>query len=224
VRFLIVEDEAVTLQLLTAYFKAKGHTVTGVGDGVAALAAFTAAAPDLVLLDILMPRLDGWSVLTALRRQSRVPVIMLSVLDSADDVVQGLTLGADDYLRKPFQLRELEARIQAVLRRFQETAEARLLQAGPCQIDDRSKVVHLQGKALCLSPKEYELLRLLASEPGRVFSCKEIIAHLWSASPRADPNDVKQYIHLLRSKLEADPMHPQWIVTVKGFGYKLTPF
>ena len=125
---------------------------------------------------------------------------------------------------RPFQLSELEARIQAVLRRFQENAEARLLQAGPCQIDDRSKVVRLQGKVIGLSPKEYELLRLLTSEPGRVFSCKEIIARLWSASPRADANDVKQYIHLLRSRLEEDPMHPQWIVTVKGFGYKLTHF
>jgi DNA-binding response OmpR family regulator len=224
VRFLIVEDEAVTLQLLTIYFEAKGHAVTSAGDGVEALEVFKAAAHDLVLLDILVPRLDGWSVLAALRSQSRVPVIMLSALNRADDVAKGLTLGADDYLRKPFQLNELEARIQAGLRRFQENAEARLLQVGPCQIDDRSKVVRMQGKTLCLSPKEYELLRLLASEPGRVFSCKEIIARLWLTSPRADANDVKQYIHLLRSKLEEDPAQPQRIMTVKGFGYKLTHF
>jgi two-component system OmpR family response regulator len=220
-RVLIVEDEADTLQLMTVYFEAKGHVVMTARDGVEALETFRAASPELVLLDIRIPRLDGWKVLEAIRFQSKVPVMLLTALDSAEDAVRGLDLGADDYLRKPFQLSELESRIQALFRRIGGDANHPVIQAGPFLIDDRAKAVTLQGEPIPLSPKEYELLKLLAADPGRVFSNQEIIAKIWPEPSRANVNDVKQYIHLLRSKICEDPSRPRWLETVKGFGYKL---
>jgi DNA-binding response OmpR family regulator len=222
VRLLIVEDEADARELLKVYFEAKGYDVISAGDGVEALERFKSATPDVVLLDIMLPRLDGWSVLEAIRARSRVPVIFLTARDSSDDVIKGLSLGGDDYLTKPFEPRELEARIQAVLRRTQEGVNKGELQMGALRIDDRAKLVTLKGQEVPLSPKEYELLKLLAAEPGRVFSDEEIITRLWPQGSHATSNDVKQYIHLLRSKLEEDPQHPRRVQTVKGFGYRIT--
>lgn len=220
-KLFIIEDEADARELLKVYFEAKGHQVSSARDGVEALEKFKSVAPDLVLLDIMLPRLDGWSVLEAIRAQSRVPVIFLTARDSTDDVIKGLSLGGDDYLTKPFEPRELEARIQAIVRRLQKGSGARGFELGALRIDDRAKIVTLQGKEVQLSPKEYELLKLLATEPGRVFSDEEIIAHLWPQGSHATSNDVKQYAHLLRSKIEEDPQKPRWVQTVKGFGYRL---
>ncbi len=220
-KILIVEDESDTSRLLEVYFKAKHHTVISARDGVEALELFAAESPQMVLLDICIPGLDGWHVLEAIRSQSPVPVLLLTALESPEDAVKGLELGADDYLRKPFQLDELEARIQAVLRRTHGEGNDHKLQVGPCFIDDRAKRVSIHGKDVALSPKEYELFKLLAEDPGRVFSSDEIIVRLWPGSTRADHNDVKQYVHLLRSKIEPAPAHPCFIRTVKGFGYKL---
>ena len=220
-KILIVEDDLDTSRLLEVYFKAKHHTVVSARDGVKALELFTTKSPQMVLLDIRIPGLDGWHVLKAIRAQSSVPVLLLTALESPEDAVKGLELGADDYLRKPFQLDELEARIQAVLRRVHGENNQHKLQVGPCLIDDRAKRVSIHGKDVALSPKEYELFKLLAGDPGRVFSSDEIIVRLWPESTRADHNDVKQYVHLLRSKIEPAPAHPCLIRTVKGFGYKL---
>lgn len=221
-KLLIIEDEADARELLKVYFEAKGHEVVSASDGVEALERFKSATPDLVLLDIMLPRLDGWSVLEAIRAQSRVPVIFLTARDSTDDVIKGLSLGGDDYLTKPFEPRELEARIQAIVRRLQKSSRAHEFELGALRIDDRAKIVTLQGKEVQLSPKEYELLKLLVTEPGRVFSDDDIITQLWPQGSHATSNDVKQYIHLLRSKLEEDPQRPRRIQTIKGFGYKLT--
>ncbi|HED03239.1 MAG TPA: response regulator transcription factor [Candidatus Fraserbacteria bacterium] len=220
-RLLIAEDDADARELLKVYLEAKGHQVVMANDGVEALEKFKSTCPEVVLLDIMLPRLDGWSVLEAIRVQSHVPVIFLTALDSTDDVIKGLSLGGDDYLTKPFEPRELEARIQAVLRRVSAKIDLHGIQVGTLSIDDRAKVVTLEGKPVQLSPKEYELLRLLAIEPGRVFSDAELIIRLWPQGSRATSNDVKQYIHLLRNKIEEEPQHPRWIQTVKGFGYKL---
>ena len=220
-RLLIVEDDADARELLKIYLEAKGHQVVMANDGVEALEKFKSSCPEVVLLDIMLPRLDGWSVLEAIRAQSHVPVIFLTALDSTDDVIKGLSLGGDDYLTKPFEPRELEARIQAVLRRVSAKMDLHGIQVGSLSIDDRAKVVTLEGKPVQLSPKEYELLQLLAIEPGRVFSDAELIIRLWPQGSRATSNDVKQYIHLLRNKIEEEPQHPRWIQTVKGFGYKL---
>jgi len=221
-RVLLIEDDHLIQELLRAYFEAKGHAVSAAVDGVAGLKAFNAGLPELVLLDVGLPKLDGWAVLQAIRASSSVPVVLLTALDDTEDVVRGLAMGADDYLTKPFDVRELDARVQAVLRRLDPQEKATSFEVGRIHIDDRSKTVTVGDSFLSLSPKEYKLLRLLASEPGRVFSSDEIIAHLWPDSDRAAANDVKQYIHLLRSKLyrSADIGDP--IENIKGFGYRLT--
>jgi DNA-binding response OmpR family regulator len=218
---LLIEDDAHVRDLLHAYFEAKGHSVNTAADGVEGLKAFNAGLPELVLLDVGLPRLDGWAVLEAIRASSAIPVVLLTALDETDDVVKGLAKGADDYLTKPFDIRELDARVQAILRRLDAPEVRASLEVGDIHIDDRSKTVTVRDLSLSLSPKEYKLLRLLASEPGRVFSSDEIIAHLWPDSDRAAANDVKQYIHLLRNKLyrSADVGNP--IENIKGFGYRL---
>jgi DNA-binding response OmpR family regulator len=172
------------------------------------------------LLDIRLPKLNGWGVLEQVRRNAQVPVIVISALDSTEDAIRGLGLGADDYIRKPFDLGELDARVQAVMRRHAGSHVDDKVQAGPVTIDDVAKTVSLDGEAISLSPREYSLLKLLAASPGRVFSHQEIIQQVWPPGNRADTSDVKQYIHLLRSKIETKPGRPSLVKTVKGFGYK----
>ena len=220
-RVLLIEDDIPIQELLAAYFQAKGHRVSTAADGVEGLKAFNAALPELVLLDVGLPGLDGWAVLEAIRASSAVPVVLLTALDDTEDVVRGLAMGADDYITKPFDVRELDARVQAILRRLAMPEVRARLDVGEIHIDDRSKTVTVGESDLSLSPKEYKLLRLLASEPGRVFSSDEIIAHLWPDSDRAAANDVKQYIHLLRSKLFRSAEIGDPIENIKGFGYRL---
>jgi DNA-binding response OmpR family regulator len=221
-KILLAEDEPGTRQLLNMYLESKGHTVTTVSDGGAALDAVRRSPPDLLLLDVRMPVLDGWSVLETVRSiDTRLPVLMITALDSANDVVKGLRLGADDYLRKPFDLAELEARIETVLRRARTYLEQRSQQTGALRIDNRSKSVRLGNEEVTLSPKEYQLLQLLASDPGRVFAGDEIVQHIWGKHSRASRDDVKQYIHLLRKKLDSHASTGVVLRTIPGFGYKL---
>ncbi len=219
---LIVEDDARSRELLVRYLSAKGYAVATAGEGTHALESVAAAEPDLVLLDGNLPVMDGWAVLEALRKFSRVPVIMVTVRDATRDKLAGLRLGADDYITKPFDLRELEARIQAVMRRYlAQAATAGVVRSGEVVVDDERKEVTVRGKPATLSPREFEILRLLASRPGKVFSSAEILAAAWPDREGATGEDVKKYIHMLRAKIEPDPGHPRLIVTVRGFGYRL---
>ena len=220
-KVLVVEDDPDIRELLTLYFVAKGHEVETANDGQEALVQLQRVQPDLMLLDVVLPKLDGWGVLTAVRAQSRIPVILLTSLDDTDDVIKGLSLGADDYLCKPFEIRELEARIQSIIRRLEPVAEPQCIARGGLEIDERVKSVTIHGEQISLSPKEFYLLALLASDLGRVYTNAEIIAELWGSDSRATGADVKQYVYQLRSKIERDPHSPQWIQNVKGFGYKL---
>jgi two-component system alkaline phosphatase synthesis response regulator PhoP len=220
-KVLVVEDDPDIRELLTLYFVAKGHEVETANDGQEALAQLQRIQPDLILLDVVLPKLDGWGVLTAVRAQSRIPVILLTSLDDTEDVIKGLSLGADDYLCKPFEIRELEARIQSILRRLEPAADPQHILRGAISIDERTKSVAINGEPISLSPKEFYLLALLASDLGRVYTNEEIIAELWGRSSRATGADVKQSVYQLRSKIEPDPQSPQWIQNVKGFGYKL---
>ncbi len=219
-RILIAEDDPSSRELLVRFLRSKGHEVIAAADGAEALERFEEGGADLVLLDVMMPVIDGWAVLEELRqrRRSPVPVIMVTVRDATEDKVRGLQLGADDYITKPFDLRELEARIEAVMRR---SAPGPRLELGELVIDDEKKEVRVRGEPVELSPKEYELLRLLASRPGKVFSHREILERVWAGSSFASSEDVKKYIYLLRNKIEEDPESPKLILTVRGFGYKL---
>lgn len=221
-RILLAEDDPAARRLLAKYLSAKGFEVVDAPDGAQALEAFVACDPDVVLLDVDMPRMDGWQVLREIRSMSTTPVIMLTVFDATADKVRGLSEGADDYVTKPFDLVEIEARLRAVARRA--GLKAACIRCGPLVIDDEAKEVRLAGKVVNLSPKEYDLLKLLASRPGRVFSNAEILQAVWP--DRADEGtseDVKKYIYFLRGKIEADPENPRLIQTVRGFGYKLSP-
>jgi DNA-binding response OmpR family regulator len=219
-KVLVVEDDADISSVLTFYFEAKGHEVVIARDGLQALELFTCQDLDLMLLDVMLPKLDGWAVLEAVRAKCGLPVILLTALGNTDDIVKGLSLGADDYLRKPFEIRELEARIHSVTRRLELVQDSMVIKCARIRIDDRAKVVTIDDEQVALTPKEYELLKLLAGEPGRVFTNEEIINCLWDGG-RATSSDVKQYIYHLRSKIERDPQSPQLIQNVKGFGYKL---
>jgi DNA-binding response OmpR family regulator len=220
-KVLVVEDDADISGVLRFYFEAKGHEVVIARDGLQALERVKCQDFDLMLLDVMLPKLDGWAVLEAVRAKSSLPIILLTALGSTEDVVKGLSLGADDYLRKPFEIRELEARIHSVTRRREQGSESALIECAHISIDDRAKVVTVDGRQVALTPKEYELLKLFAREPGRVFTNEEIINCLWDGG-RATSTDVKQYIYHLRNKIERDPQDPQVIQNIKGFGYKLS--
>ena len=214
---LVVEDDPRTREVVGAFLAAQGYDVVEAQDGVEALERFRGHAVDVVLLDLMLPKLDGWAVLAALRRTSAVPVVVITARDRVEERVRGLRMGADDYVVKPFDLEELEARLEAVLRRVRPQ---RCLRVGELTVDELRKEVRLQGRTLALSPKEYELLVLLARHPGRVFSPEELAARLWPDRPMT-PNDVAQLVYRLRRKLEPDPAKPRFVVTVPGFGYRL---
>ena len=222
-KILVVEDDARSRDLLVKYLGAKGHDVASADSGGRAVTNVASFGPDLILLDVNLPDIDGWGVLGAVRKFSQVPVIMVTVRDSAQDKVAGLDLGADDYITKPFDLRELDARVSAVTRRYQTRVDGRnptVIQGGDLVIDDERKEVVVRGHPVSLSPKEFELLRLLASKPGRVFSNEEILAAVWPSRDAAAAEDVKKYVHMLRGKIERDPADPKIIQTARGFGYR----
>lgn len=218
-KILIAEDDPKSLALIKKYLAAKSHEVITAGNGQEALEKFSREKPDIVLLDVMMPKVDGWGVLEEIRKTSHTPVIMVTVKDSTEDKVRGLSSGVDDYITKPFDLREVEARIDAVMRRYKSTSVH--MEVGPLRIDDEKKEVTVDGRLIELSPKEYDLLLFLASKPGRVFSQDEILQNVWAGSTYAGAEDVKKYIYLLRNKIEKNPEDPQIVVTARGFGYKL---
>jgi len=218
-KILIVEDDPGALEVLQRFLELRGHTTLIAKDGLEALEQLQDDGVELVLLDIALPKLDGWGVLEAIRSQDDLPVIMVTASGTTENIVKGLKAGTDDYITKPFKLNELEARIEAVLRRAKPPSQ---LKIGALETDDQLKQVTLHGDPIQLSPKEYELLKLLASDLNKVFSDDDIIQALWPGGI-AVSNDVKRYIHLLRQKVEKDPKNPQRVVTVRGFGYRLVP-
>jgi len=219
-KILVAEDDVNSRQLLKKFLIAKQYEVSEADDGAQALQAFEKDNPDLVLLDVMMPKLDGWTVLERIREKSDVPVIMLTAKDTTEDKVRGLSSGVDDYITKPFDLLEVVARIEAVTRRYQgETNQ--MIQLKDIDIDDEKKQVQVRGEVVELSPKEYDLLKLLASKPGKVFSHQEVLDVIWADSHFASSEDVKKYIYLLRNKIETDAESPDLVITVRGFGYKL---
>jgi len=219
-KILVAEDDVNSRQLLKKFLIAKQFQVAEAADGAEALTQFEREQPDMVLLDVMMPKLDGWTVLERIREQSDVPVIMLTAKDTTEDKVRGLSSGVDDYITKPFDLLEVVARIEAVSRRYQGEPSA-VIQLKDIDIDDEQKRVSVRGEPVELSPKEYDLLKLMASKPGKVFSHQEVLDVIWADSHFASSEDVKKYIYLLRNKIERDAENPELVLTVRGFGYKL---
>ncbi len=222
---LICDDEADIVAALKIYLTRTDDTIFTASNGKEALEILEREEIHLVLLDIMMPVMDGLSALTAIRERSHAPVILLTARSEDTDKVLGLNLGADDYITKPFQPLEVCARVRSQLRRYLSYSGAprgrEILTAGGIELNDRTKEVLLDGEPVALTPKEYEILKLLMASPGTVFSPKEIYAAVWKEKPFGSENTVAVHIRHLREKLEIDPAEPRVIKVIFGRGYKL---
>jgi DNA-binding response OmpR family regulator len=221
---LLVDDEDSVQKLLTYPLEREGYRVVPARDGEEALDRFAAEQPDLVVLDIMLPKIDGLEVCKRLRARSTVPIIMLTARDDELDKVVGLELGADDYITKPFSIREFRSRVRALLRRAQLPAYREegqeLISADGLRIDVARRTVEVGGLPVQLTYVEFELLRTLAAQPGKVFSRKALLEELWGASEYREPRTIDVHVRHLREKLERDPSDPEFIHTVRGVGYR----
>lgn len=225
-RVLVVDDEPIVREVLTRYLARAGFDVDTAEDGVQALDRFREASPDLVLLDLMMPRMDGLEVFTRIRAHSSTPVIMLTARGQETDRVAGLELGADDYVAKPFSPREVTARVKSVLRRAGPSVasdERSPIVHGELEVDPLARVARLRGEELSLTPKEFDLLLFFAENPREVFGRVELLEELWDFAFDGDPSTVTVHIRRLREKIEDDPSHPTRLVTVWGAGYRFDP-
>ena len=224
---LVVDDKSSVRQLLREYLTEIGYEVVPAGDGRQAIYAARHSNPDLILLDIMMPEMDGYEFLRQYRREKDTPVIVITAREEESDAVLGLELGADDYVTKPFDLDVLLARIKAVLRRSGGEREpppaARRVEVGDLLIDPAAHTITLAGQPVELSPREFALLHALALQPNTVISTEALLAQVWGAEFVGQPQVVYVHIRWLREKLEDDPKHPLRILTVRGVGYKLQP-
>ncbi len=222
-RVLVVEDEESYSDALSYMLRREGFQVAVAADGHAALAEFDRNGADVVLLDLMLPGIPGTEVCRVIRQTSSVPVIMVSAKDDEVDKVVGLELGADDYVTKPYSPRELVARIRAVMRRGSSEAEAApgTLEAGPVRMDVERHVVTVGGSEQRLPLKEFELLEMFLRNPGRVLTRGQLIDRVWGADYVGDTKTLDVHVKRLRAKLEPDPGEPQFLVTVRGLGYKL---
>jgi DNA-binding response OmpR family regulator len=211
---LLVDDEDSVQKLLAYPLERDGYRVIPARDGEEALSRFAAEKVDLVVLDIMLPRLDGLEVCKRLRSQSSVPIIMLTARDDELDKVLGLELGADDYVTKPFSIREFRSRVKALLRRASSPRHDGL------SIDLARRVVEVENRPVQLTYVEFELLRILASNPGRVYTRQMLLEALWGGYEYREPRTIDVHVRHLREKLEADPREPDLIHTVRGVGYR----
>jgi len=224
---LLVDDDALMRRSLAFHLEQAGYQVHSAANAEDAISFVRNSPPDLVMLDIGLPGMDGLDALRAIKAQDNLPVIFLTGRRRELDEVVGLELGADDYITKPFDIDVVQAHIKAVLRRSEKNhpreKQNQLLVAGDLEIDSQAHTVICTGRVIDLSPREFDLLSLLASQPEKVFSTEEILAQVWGAEFIGQPQVVYVHIRWLRQKLESDPDHPQRILTVRGVGYKLVP-
>jgi DNA-binding response OmpR family regulator len=226
---LVVEDDENISTAISEYFSRAGYSVRTAQDGLAGVQAALHDHPDAVVLDLMLPKMDGLAVCRELREKAPyIPILMLTAKDDVVDKVLGLEMGADDYITKPFSLRELEARIKSVLRRARNVAtsdgtgdETPILR-GKLRIDPSKREVTVGDRQVELTPKEFDLLRLFASNPGRVFPRKYLLEKIWDYSYEGYDRTIDSHINRLRAKIEDDPENPQMVLTVWGIGYKFS--
>ncbi len=221
-RILVVDDEESILKVVDYALTAEGFEVHTASDATTAESLFTRISPALVILDVMLPEKSGLDIARDLRASSDVPIVMLSARADEVDRILGLEMGADDYVTKPFSPRELVSRVKAVLRRSASGSEHKaLLHVGDLRIDTLSRQVYLGERQIQLTRTEYDIMLHLARHPGMVCSRTAILDSLWETSPKGDERAIDVHIHNIREKLEPDPKDPTYIMTMRGFGYRL---
>lgn len=222
-KILVVDDDPTLLRFLQDFLREEKYSVIAAANGNEALRQAYREHPDLVVLDVMMPGMDGWEVTARLRELSDVPIILLTAKSSEADKLRGFGLGVDDYLTKPFSFAELNARIQAVLNRARHKplSERNLLQIGDLEVDLDRHEVRRAGQPLTLTPTEFRLLEVLARNAGKAVAETELVREVWGAYRQENTTTVRRYIFLLRKKIEPQPDEPRYILTVRGYGYRL---
>ncbi|MDA8216183.1 MAG: response regulator transcription factor [Dehalococcoidales bacterium] len=223
-KILVVDDEDRIVGILRAYLEKEGYRVLAARDGQEAMALAGRENPDLIVLDLMLPGMPGWDVCRELRRTSSVPVIMLTARDDDTDKIVGLELGADDYMTKPFNPKELVARVHAVLRRAKPApaAASRVLSVGKLAVDADRHEVRVGDQPVALTPSEFTILETLAANPGRVYSRLQLLERVQGEAFEGYERTIDSHVKNLRQKIEADPRRPQLVLTVFGIGYKFT--
>ena len=220
---LVVDDEPTQREMLAEALEAEGFTIVTAADGRAALLKFREAKPDLVLLDLMLPEMSGIEVCRIIRAESGVPILMLTAKNSELDKVVGLELGADDYVTKPFSLRELIARVRAQFRRTEQqvvtSGQPSLIDVGAVSVDLAGHRLLRDGVTVPLKPKAFELLAFLVRNPGQVFTRDQILEHVWGYDYAGETRTVDVHVHWLRARIEDDPANPEFLHTVRGTGY-----
>lgn len=223
-RILVVDDEPNIREVVSLYLRRDGHTVVSASDGEEALYLFRRTDPELIVLDLMLPKLNGFEVCRRIQAERRVPVIMLTAKGDEEERIVGLGVGADDYVVKPFSPRELAARVTAVLRRVEEpgTKETSqpVLTFDGLTIDPNTREVRVDGQIITLTAREFDLLHHLASSPGRVYKRDQLMETVWGYTFAADTSTVTVHMRRLREKIENDPANPRYLQTVWGVGYK----
>jgi DNA-binding response OmpR family regulator len=221
-KVLVVDDEPTLVATLKYNLEREGYHVISATDGESALSAAREGKPDLVVLDIMLPGLDGFEVCRLLRRESNAPILMLTAKGEEVDKVVGLELGADDYVTKPFSMRELVARVRALLRRAATPADTQreVLASGDLRVDMNGRQVHLRGKPVAMKPKEYDLLAFFLRNRGKAFTREQLLNQIWGYDFVGDTRTVDVHVRWLREKVEDEPAKPTRLITVRGVGYR----
>ncbi len=225
-QILLIEDEPSVGEVVSLYLRRAGYEVVVARDGADALEILDRSFPQLVILDLMLPNVDGWEICKWIRERSNVPIIMLTARREESDRIAGLEMGADDYITKPFSTQELVSRVKAVLRRGRTDLPANQmlpLVFGDITIDIGRRIVTLRGAEVDLTQKEFDLLLLLTRHPKQVFSRNQVLERVWGISDFIDPGTVTVHMRRLREKIEVDPSNPQHILTIWGVGYKFEP-
>ena len=220
---LICDDDIDIINALKIYLSDESYRLFDASNGLEALAVMATEDIHLILMDVMMPKMDGISAMIRIRENSNVPIILITAKSEDSDKIRGLNVGADDYITKPFQPAEVAARVRSQLRRYMQlgggAVKPRTFVIGGIELDDSAKTVSCDGQLVSLTPTEYEILKLLMSEPGRVFSPKEIYKQIWNENPVSSDNTIAVHIRHIREKIEIDPADPRYIKVVWGHGY-----